>query len=59
MMELNDSELTERILAEFDRLNFEACFCSIFDECWTTGYTEFGATTEVESCQRTDSSFTE
>ncbi len=59
MMNLNDSELTEGILAEFERLDFEACFCSIFDECWTTSYSAFGAATEVESCQSSDSSFIE
>jgi uncharacterized protein (DUF433 family) len=59
MMDLNDSELTERILVEFDRLDFEACFCSIFDECWTTSHSTFGATKQVETCQRSDDSFTE
>ena len=59
MMELNDVELAERILIEFDRLDFEACFCSIFDECWMTSYRDFGASSRVESCQRSDSSFVE
>ena len=59
MMNLNDSELTERILNEFDRLDFEACFCSIFNECWTTSHSAFGATQQVENCQRSDSSFAE
>lgn len=59
MMKLNDSELTESILAEFHRLDFEACFCSIFEECWTTSYSNFGAAMQVDSCRRTDSSFAE
>jgi uncharacterized protein (DUF433 family) len=59
MMDLNSGELTERLLAEFDRLEFEACFCSIFDECWKTSYSAFGATTRVETCQLSDNSFTE
>jgi len=54
-----DAAMRERIIIEFDRLDFEACFCSIFDECWTTSYSAFGATNQVESCQRLDSSFTE
>ena len=58
MMKLNDGQLAEKILAEFDRLDFEACFCSIFDECWKTSHSAFGAT-QVDSCQRSDSSFTE
>jgi uncharacterized protein (DUF433 family) len=59
MMELNDIELAENILAEFYRLDFEACFCSIFDECWTTSHSAFGAATQVESCPRSSSSFIE
>ena len=59
MMKLNDGELAENILAEFERLDFEACFCSIFDECWTTSHSAFGAATQVASCQRSDSSFEE
>lgn len=59
MMDLNDSELTESILIEFDRLDFQACFCSIFDECWTTSYSAFGSAKRVESCHRSDSSFSE
>lgn len=59
MMDLDDVHLTEKILAEFDRLDFEACFCSIFDECWTTSYSTFGASDQVESCRRSDRSFIE
>ena len=59
MMKLNDGELAEKLLAEFDRLDFEACFCSIFDECWKTSNSAFGAVTPVDSCRRSDSSFTE
>ena len=59
MMSLNDSELTPRILEEFGRLDFEACFCSVFDECWTTSYSTFGAAFPVEACHRSDSSFNE
>lgn len=59
MMNLNDTELTGPLLREFDRIDFEACFCSIFGECWTTKYSTFGAAREVESCARTDGSFTE
>lgn len=59
MMKLNDGELAEKILAEFERLDFEACFCSIFDECWTTNYSAFGAASPVESCERSEISFIE
>ena len=59
MLDLNDTEFTGQIMAEFDRLDFEACFCSIFDECWTTSYSTFGVANSVESCERSDNSFVE
>ena len=59
MMDLDDVELTERILDEFDRLDFQACFCSIFDECWSTSYSAFGAAERVGSCRRSEGSFSE
>ena len=59
MMDLSEGKLAKRILNEFDRLDFEACYCSIFDECWTTSYSAFGAANQVESCQKSDSSFVE
>ncbi len=59
MFELNDNELTSEILAEFERLDFEACYCSVFDECWTTKYSTFGVAVEVPSCEATEDSFTE
>lgn len=59
MFELRDKKLTAEIIGEFDRIDFEACFCSVFDECWTASYSTFGATTPVNSCKRSDSSFQE
>jgi len=59
IFELSDIDMLEPILAEFGRLDFEACYCSIFDECWTTKYSAFGASEPVESCTRSDGSFTE
>ena len=59
MFNLSDKYLTNDIIAEFDRLDFEACFCSIFKECWTTSYATFGASKPVEACQRDDNSFEE
>ena len=59
MFDLSNTELTARIMAEFDRLDFEACYCSVFDECWQTSHTSFGAATPVESCQRSPASFEE
>ena len=59
MFELLDTELTAEIIEEFDRADFQACFCSVFDECWTTSYSTFGATAPVDSCERSDNSFQE
>lgn len=59
MMELNDVQFTKEIIDKFDRLEFKACFCSIFEECWTTSYSTFGASKPVESCQRSGDSFLE
>ncbi len=59
MFNLSDKHLTDDIIAEFDRLNFEACFCSIFKECWTTSYATFGAAKPVSACQHDESSFQE
>jgi hypothetical protein len=43
---------------EMNRLDFEACFCSVFDECWTTTYRRAHAE-EVDSCVVDENSFTE
>lgn len=59
MFELNDTELATAIIAEFDRIDFEACFCSIFEECWKTRYSTFGAAEPVEACVQSEESFTE
>ncbi|MBU2677004.1 MAG: hypothetical protein KJP16_07955, partial [Gammaproteobacteria bacterium] len=59
MFKLSDLEHLDAILEGFERLDFEACYCSVFDECWTTKMTTFGASEPVEGCARTDESFTE
>jgi hypothetical protein len=59
MFDLNDTELAPELIDEFNRLDFTACFCSVFDECWKSSYSTFGATTQVESCQRSEDSFDE
>jgi hypothetical protein len=59
IFDLSNTELTGRIMAEYERLEFEACYCSVFDECWTTSFATFGAAAPVESCQRTADSFEE
>lgn len=59
MFDLRDSGIAQRMLADFERLDFSACYCSVFDECWQTSYRTFGAATEVESCESSVDSFTE
>ena len=59
MFDLNNTELARELVAEFERIDFEACYCSVFDECWTTSYSGFGTAEPVEACERNDDSFTE
>ncbi len=59
MFDLNNTELARELVGEFERIDFEACYCSVFDECWVTSYSGFGTTESVEACERSDDSFTE
>lgn len=59
MFNLSDLEYLDAILENFEQVDFEACYCSVFDECWTTKMTTFGASEPAENCSRTNGSFTE
>ncbi len=59
MFELKDMAYLEEILGQLDRLELEACYCSVFDECWTTTYSAFGASQRTERCPGSDESFRE
>lgn len=59
MFDLSNTEHAGAIIREFDRLDYEACFCSVFDECWTTSYSAFGAAQPIANCNRDDGSFME
>ncbi|MEL7448686.1 MAG: hypothetical protein AAFN78_05725 [Pseudomonadota bacterium] len=59
MFNLSDLSHLEPILENFERLDFEACYCSVFDECWTTKMSTFGAAVPVEGCRSTEQSFKE
>lgn len=59
IFELKDMNFLEGILEENGRLEFEACYCSIFDECWTTKNSTFGVSQEAATCSGTDTSFAE
>lgn len=59
MFDLKDTQLSHDIIREFDRLDFEACFCSIFGECWQTSYSSLGASIAVPACSASADSFRE
>lgn len=59
MFDLSDERYAPSILAEFDRLDFEACYCSVFDECWTASYSGFGSHEAIDGCRGNTNSFTE
>ena len=59
MFDLASTGIAAEVMENFDRLEFEACFCSVFGECWTTSYSDFGTSTPVEACNPGESSFTE
>ena len=44
-------ELANDINANIDRIDFQACFCSVFNECWTARYKDFDTTSEVAGCK--------
>jgi len=60
MFNLSNAEIAADIVGEFNRLNFEACFCSVFGDCWRTDYsTGFSGAMPVLQCERDTDSFTE
>ncbi len=59
MFSLTNTELAGEINAIMDRLDFEACFCSVFNECWTTTHQDIYTTSEVAGCQPDANSFQE
>lgn len=59
MFDLSNTELAKSIVAEFERFDFEACYCSVFDDCWVTSYKAWGGSKPVERCERDESSFLE
>lgn len=57
MFELTDLDLIFEILGNYERLEYEACYCSIFDECWTASDSTFGFSEPVEQCTSSENSF--
>jgi len=60
MFDLSNTEIAADIVAEFERFNFEACYCSLFGDCWTTDYASgFSGSEPVAECKVDEWSFTE
>jgi len=49
----------EQIYKEMERLDFSACFCSVFNECWWTSYRSSATAEPTEKCQKNADSFEE
>ena len=49
----------EQIFKAMERLDFFACFCSVFDDCWRTSYRQSARAEPVERCENDADSFTE
>ena len=49
MFELADRSLARDIMEQFGRLDLSACYCSVFDACWATSYSTFGAPTALKN----------
>lgn len=47
----------EMLVAEFDRPDYAACYCSFFIECWKTSCARFYTAARVQECTRSDDSF--
>ena len=59
MFTIKGTELAGEINANADRLDFEACFCSVFNECWTASNQNFDITSEAAGCKPDEDSFQE
>jgi hypothetical protein len=58
MFQYVNQPYAEKLYAEMGRLEFSACFCSVFDECWQTSSKKTHAE-EVKQCAPDERSFTE
>ena len=56
MFHIKDGQLATEIIAEIARLRIEACFCSLFDDCWTANKSD-NAAVPVEFCELSEISF--
>jgi hypothetical protein len=60
MFDLSNAEIAADIVREFERFNYEACFCSVFGDCWKTDFWgNIESDAPVLECSPDDDSFTE
>jgi hypothetical protein len=59
MFSMTGTELAGDVNANIDRLEIEACYCSVFNECWTVNNQDFDTISEVASCKPDADSFQE
>jgi hypothetical protein len=60
MFQYVDQPDAEQIYKEMtDRMNFSACFCSVFDECWQTYFQGIPNAEPIERCEKNGDSFAE
>ena len=59
MFELNEPALARDIVRESHRLDYQACYCSFFDECWITSMSAYGTKEPVDVCPSSPVTFIE
>jgi len=59
LIRIRGNDSVGEISANFDRLDFEACYCSVFDECWVVTFQKAGTNKEVARCEPDSDSFNE
>ena len=51
VFELTDGPTSERINASIGRFDMTLCYCSVFDECWVSRYSELREPEPVAECR--------
>ncbi len=59
MFQMRHPTITREVYETMDGLDFEACFCSIFGECWTVSYKAEQSGMPVKACKPGAHSFSE
>lgn len=57
MFDLNEMGLASEIASAMDRFDMEACYCSVFDECFVSRYSSLGDARPVANCHTFDDTF--